>query len=78
MAKYALLVRDNEDQEWAVWRNRLICHLHDLAYEYKTYIQKNPDKHAIPVEIHQISPSIIEASYGRHMAMMEAQNESNV
>lgn len=78
MAKYALLVRDDDNEEWRVHRNRLICHLHELAYEYKTYIQKYPDKHVIPVEIHQISPSIIESSYGRHMTMMEAQNESNV
>lgn len=72
MAKYALLVRDNENQEWAVHCNRLLCHRHELAYEYKTYIQKYPDKHVIPVEIHQITSESIEISYERHMAM-EAQ-----
>lgn len=73
-AKYALLVRDNENQEWAVWRNRLIYYLHDLANEYKTYIEKYPEKHVMPVEIHTVSPMHIEAGYKRHKAMEEVNN----
>lgn len=71
-AKYALLVRDNENQEWVIHRNRLIYYLHELANEYKTYTQEHPGKPVMPVELFQVSLAHIESGYKRHKAMEDA------
>lgn len=73
-AKYALLVRDNDSEEWRVHRNRLIYYLHDLANDYKTYTEKYPNKHVMAVELFQVSSSHIESGYKRYKAMKEHKN----